>query len=124
MDSITHEVRLANWKSVIEQCQARPSGQTQKQWLAENQISEKSYYYWQRKLRKEAYAIAATPHSTVLSEKEPLSFVEVPFSARADGRENFCPDAVLKTGKIILEVSNTASPAILKHLLEAAAYVK
>lgn len=29
MDNITHEVRIMNWKSVIEQCHARPSGQTQ-----------------------------------------------------------------------------------------------
>ena len=24
MDKITHEVRLSNWKEVIEQCQSRP----------------------------------------------------------------------------------------------------
>ena len=28
MDRITHEVRLSNWKAVIEQCQSRPKGQT------------------------------------------------------------------------------------------------
>ena len=32
MDKTTHEVRLANWKSIIEQCQQRPEGQTAKQW--------------------------------------------------------------------------------------------
>lgn len=26
MDQITHKVRLANWKNVIEKCQARPEG--------------------------------------------------------------------------------------------------
>ena len=31
MDKTTHEVRLANWKSIIEQCQQRPEGQTAKQ---------------------------------------------------------------------------------------------
>ena len=33
MDQSTHEVRLANWKVVIEQCQIRPKRQTAKQWL-------------------------------------------------------------------------------------------
>ena len=28
---------------------------TVKQWLADNGIKEKSYYYWLRKFRKEAY---------------------------------------------------------------------
>ena len=26
MDKITHEVRLANWISLVEQCQSRPVG--------------------------------------------------------------------------------------------------
>lgn len=56
MDHITHEMRLANWKTVVEQCHARPDGQSAKQWLAEHGINEKRYYYWQRRIRKEAYA--------------------------------------------------------------------
>ena len=51
MDKITHEIRLSNWKAVIEQCSLRPEGQTVKQWLADNGINEKTYYYWQRRIR-------------------------------------------------------------------------
>ena len=53
MDKTTHEIRIANWRPIIEQCQARPEGQSAKQWLADNGISEKTYYYWQRKVRQE-----------------------------------------------------------------------
>jgi hypothetical protein len=28
MDKTTHEIRLANWKQLIEQCASRPKGQT------------------------------------------------------------------------------------------------
>ena len=38
MDHITHEIRLANWKAVIEQCHARPEGKTIKEWLLEQGI--------------------------------------------------------------------------------------
>ncbi len=55
MDQITHTVRDSRWKDIIRQCQNRPAGMSAKQWMAENQISEKSYYYWQRKFRKEAF---------------------------------------------------------------------
>ena len=55
MDKITHEIRLSNWKAVIEQCSLRPEGQTVKQWLADNGINEKTYYYWQRRIRKEVF---------------------------------------------------------------------
>ncbi len=35
MDKITHEVRLANWKNIIEQCNNRPKGTTIKHLLTE-----------------------------------------------------------------------------------------
>ena len=54
MDTCTHEVRLNQWKLIIEQCQSRPDRQTAKQWLVENGIREKTYYYWLRRIRKEA----------------------------------------------------------------------
>ena len=41
MDNTTHEMRLAGWKEIIDNCQARPEGQTVKQWLAEQGIQEK-----------------------------------------------------------------------------------
>ena len=39
MDQCTHEVRLQYWKNIISQCQARPEGQSAKQWLADNGAS-------------------------------------------------------------------------------------
>ncbi len=54
MDQSTYEVRLASWMEIISQCQARPDGMTARQWLADNNISEKSYYYWLRRVRLNA----------------------------------------------------------------------
>ena len=51
MDQITHEVRLARWKEVIGQCQSRPEGQSIRDWCKQNDVSEKRYYYWQRRIR-------------------------------------------------------------------------
>ena len=45
MDQTTREIRLTNWTAIIEQCQARPTDQTAKQWLVENNIPEKQYNY-------------------------------------------------------------------------------
>ena len=55
MDQITHTVRYSMWKDILLQCQNRPDGMSAKQWLKENQVSEKSYYYWQRKFRNELF---------------------------------------------------------------------
>ena len=54
MDQSTHAVHRANWLSIITQCKDRPAGTSAKQWLAENGINEKSYYYWLCKIRREA----------------------------------------------------------------------
>ena len=35
MDKITHEVCMAQWKAIIEECLSRLKGQSAKQWLAE-----------------------------------------------------------------------------------------
>ena len=81
MDRITHQVRLANWTKIIEQCNNRPAGTTAKQWLSDNGISDKSYYYWLRKLRQEAYANAEKkfPAVTPSQEQQPaVTFAEIP----------------------------------------------
>lgn len=55
MDQLTHNVRRANWLNIINQCQERPANVTVRQWLKDNDIKEKSYYYWLCKFRKESY---------------------------------------------------------------------
>ncbi len=40
--------RLANWTARIAAC--RGSGMTVRAWCRENGLSEKTYYYWQRRL--------------------------------------------------------------------------
>lgn len=78
MDKTTHEVRNANWRSIIKQCQARPEGQSAKQWLADNGIPEKNYYYWQRKVRQETYVLISSKVFPA-AESEPVAFAELPF---------------------------------------------
>ena len=80
MDQSTHEIRLANWIQIINNCQSRPKEQTTKQWLAENQISEKQYYYWLRKVRKQAYADSKAMLPEVQKDHSPaaVSVFEIP----------------------------------------------
>ncbi len=45
MNQSIHDVRRANWINIVNQCQSRPADMSIKQWLAENDIKEKAYYY-------------------------------------------------------------------------------
>ena len=51
--------RLQQWTQIIQQCKS--SGLTNKAFCAQNGISEKTYYYWLRKMRT-ALAEKEAPH--------------------------------------------------------------
>ena len=121
MDKTTHEIRISNWRSIIEQCQARPEGQSAKQWLADNGISEKTYYYWQRRVRQETYALikqdAVSPAIPALDTKS-VTFAEIPYAAAPDNLQPFAPDVVIRKGQTVLELSNSVSDRILEKIME------
>ena len=121
MDKTTHEIRIANWRFIIEQCQARPAGQSAKQWLADNGISEKTYYYWQRKVRQETYALIkqdAVPPAMPASDTQSVTFAEIPYAAAPDNLQPFTPDVVVRKGQTVLELSNSVSDRILEKIME------
>ena len=121
MDQLTHTVRRSNWINIIRQCQDRPAGTTAKQWLAENGISEKSYYYWLRKIRREVCEQEGFPEATSLSE---VSFVEIPVKTTLDTATvptvaaAMTPAAVIRSGRLTLELSNDISETLLCRLLQ------
>jgi len=117
MDHITHEMRLANWKSIIEQCHARPEGKTIKQWLSEQSIPEKQYYYWQRRVRKEAYDQMKNS-LPAMGNNSSLAFAELPYRTTALGSiPQFKPDAVIRSSKVTIELSNSISDHLLSRIL-------
>ena len=62
MDKITHKVRCEQWTSIIKECPA--SGMPKTTWCREHGISDKSFFYWQRILREEAYLGHKSPTET------------------------------------------------------------
>ena len=81
MDQTTHNVRRANWLAIITQCQERAEGISVKQWLSDNGVKEKAYYYWLQKFRKEAYAQMQSPGSKENPGNE-IAFTEILIPAK------------------------------------------
>lgn len=65
MNQITHNVRCTQWLEIVTQFQKRSEETTVKQWLSDNGIKEKAYYYWLRKFRKQSYAQMHLPSTEV-----------------------------------------------------------
>ncbi len=111
MDQITHEVRRTNWLNIIQQCQGRPEGMTAKQWMADNGIRPKSYYYWLRKFRKESYELAR-PHNDVAFHEMPFlvpSQEPAPVAAAVSPMNNTNAAVLVSRGDAVITVTNAAS---------------
>lgn len=124
MDQSTHDVRRANWLNIVNLCQERPANVSVRQWLADNGIKEKAYYYWLRKFRKEAYDQMQVP---AVAQSTEVSFAEVSIPVAAPPESTPCtlfssPVAVIKHGDVSIEISNDISDAILSRLLQEVAH--
>lgn len=115
MDKSTHQIRCEQWTTIINNCLA--SGMTRKAWCKENRISEKSFYYWQRILRNEAYIEQKQMKSAIQASEPSVAFVELKPTVTASGiSDSFRPDVIIRKQDISLEISNSASPELLKQL--------
>ena len=126
MDQCTHEVRMRYWKNIISQCQARPAGQTAKQWMTENGICEQTYYLWQRRIRRETYEqITSQELLPAVSKKEEITFAEI--AVPGNKQRNCCsntsepvihPVAVIKTGSCTIALSGDIPDSLLSRIMK------
>jgi putative transposase len=94
-----------------------------KQWMNENQVSEKSYYYWQRKLRTEAFEqMNHSPMLPVTQGTSDVSFAEIrmpePKKSISDIiTESIRPTAAIKTATMTIALSNDIADDLLSRIL-------
>lgn len=113
MDKITHKVRCEQWTKIIKECLA--SGMNKTAWCREHGISDKSFFYWQRRLREEAYI--STVESSSLPAEPSVDFVELRLSEQsAVSSAAFRPDVIIRKDSFSLEISNTASAELLSRI--------
>lgn len=123
MDQCTHAVRSEYWEGIIESCNQRPSGQSAKKWLEDNGICEQSYYYWQRKLRKQTFELMNTkpqPSPTTIDNPD-IALVEIPCMPLEQNNADVIHNstvAVLRSASISVEITNGISDALLGRLMK------
>ena len=130
MDRITHEVRQAHWTQIIQQCSARPEGMTITQWLADNHVPYKSYYYWPRKLRHAAFEqmqqSCSGNQQSLPAEHQPseVIFAEIkpPAQEPESTKPGSVPEAIIRIGKAEIEISSSISDQLLARIIRAANY--
>ena len=116
-----HEAKIQEWREIVWEC--RHSGQRVGQWCKEHGISDKTFFYWQRKLREDAY-ISTIESSALPAVKDisapttsPIDFVEVKIPEQnAAVSTVFRPDIIIRKNSFSLEISNTVSPELLSMI--------
>ena len=83
-----NEYRTQVWMQFVRECEA--SGMTNREFCQQRGISEKSYYYWLRKLRKQAVA-AVEPQFVPL---EPATIPETSLRIEFRGAQLVLPDGI------------------------------
>ena len=85
--AVRHEYRQIQWAAVIQECKA--SGLTNKEYCIRHGLSEKSFYFWLKKLR--THIVASAPELVPLEVATP---VEEELQIRYRGAELKLPAGV------------------------------
>lgn len=132
MDKEVYEVRLSNWKQVVQQCQNRPKEMTQEEWLEQHDIPRGQFYYWLRKIRKGALAEIASNNTSIApaavemaAAAEPVTFAEIDLTKMQDCSASDSSSqaaAVIRLGRLSVELSNSADEHLIFGILKAVSH--
>lgn len=113
----TQEIRLQQWIGIIKEC--RSSGKSVKSWCRENNISEKSYFYWQRRAREAAcQELTAYQEKAIIPAENNSSpiFTECRIPANHRAGETA---VTIHLNSAIVEIHPGADTAIIESALHA-----
>jgi len=122
LSKLNHYKNLSQWQQMV--CDCRNSGMTVRAWCAEHRISEKSYYYRQRKVWEAAQRERESQPETGLASPGPSNQASLPaiipcaLPLVSEGQEPAAtPALVLRSQTWSLEVNPGCDPDLLRLAL-------
>lgn len=121
MDKITRQVRIEHWTQIMNEC--LNSGMNKTEWCRANGISDKQFFYWQRILRKEAFAASTSKDLSVITDPadetspQKISFAEISIPIKQESvRNGFHLDIIFRKGPVSVEIYNSVSAELLSRI--------
>ena len=109
---LAQKVRLEQWAQVMRE--RSESGESVRAWCASNDINEKTYYYWQRKLRQAACdQITKQEGSLQKTGLIPAGWAQV--AARDPAEETL----TIQIGSIMIQATQNTDMALLAKVCRA-----
>jgi hypothetical protein len=95
VQKVTHEIRLRQWIGIIKEC--RGSGKSVKSWCEEKGISEKSYFYRQRRMREAACRELTAYQEQQIAKAAPSNTNTRVFAVRRISDDNHADETAITT---------------------------
>ena len=115
MDKLTvasHDAKISLWIERIKHCRA--SGLAVNQWCQQNGLNIKTYYYWMRKIKREAFEALQEPENLPATKN---IFTEISLTGSYTESENTA--AILYINGIRIEIQNGAGAGTIQALLSS-----
>lgn len=120
MNKTTNKDNLIKWEAIIRNCRGSDMGV--RAWCHENNISERQFYYWERRIKKNSFD---TQKKTESKKKAKFVELQVPIDSSINKSiSTFRADMVIHVGNNVLEISNTVSENLLSMVLKVMSNVK
>lgn len=119
VQEMTREIRLQQWAGIVKEC--RGSGKTVKSWCTENGINEKSYFYWQKRVREAACQELTAYREQQVAKTEPRA-ANTPVFAECKFPENNHAAGTAVTIHLngaVVEVHHGAEASVIESILHA-----
>ena len=122
MDQRTSEIRLAQWEQIV--LEGNQASVTKREWCRQNGISEKSFFYWQRKIRLKALEAKNTASAIVpvtAADSSRPTFVELPFPDGPDDKKpdtNVLPEVIIQVNGCKVFVTASVQESTLQTVMK------
>ncbi len=114
VNQAAQEYRKQQWIQVIRDC--RESGLSNREYLEQKGISRDRFYYWQRRLRKEALEGMESCGQEMVELSPMITSARDATAGRREGMENEA--AIVVSGRIRIGIREGISRELLRMLLE------
>ena len=122
MDQRASEMRLAQWEQIV--LEGNKASGTKREWCRQNGINEKSFFYWQRRIRLKALDTRNTNSAIVpvpAADSSNPTFVELPFPGETDNKKsdtNVLPELMIQVNDCRVFVTASTQESTLQTVMK------
>ena len=111
----TKKYRMNKWAKIIREC--RSSGETVARWCLEHDINQKTYCYWQKKVR----TAACEAYPSLNAGNNPIVPINIPVPGKRIKPECESTSAgiIIKIGEASVEVYNSATQEVIEKAVRS-----